>query len=410
MTIEVRFIQDGELTRFREVLSAAFGGGDIETDYDVVWEKVFERDRLFVATENDEMVGVGGSFTFTMTVPGAEIPAAGLTVVGVLPTHRRKGILSSMMRFQLDDAHAQEEPVSILWASEEIIYQRFGYGLGSEQLSVEVDRGHGVFRNDPGPQGRLRLLNEDEALKVLPDVYETVRRETPGMTVRSPAWWKHHRLFDPKSSREGASPLYRLVWENDGQAEAYALYRVKEKWDWATGLPGGRAMVLEAVSTSPDAHRELWRYLFSLDLTGQVTAHFIATDDPLQQMVLKPRHMKMRKSDGIWLRVVDVKAALERRTYAADGTLTFDLADGFLERNHGAWRLTVVDGHGEVAPADGSVDISLDAGDLGATYLGGTTFDQLLRAGRVVENAPGAIARADAMFHSNRAPWNPEIF
>jgi predicted acetyltransferase len=345
-----------------------------------------------------------------MTVPGAEIPAAGLTVVGVLPTHRRKGILNRMMRFQLDDAHNHEEPVSILWASEEIIYQRFGYGLGSEQISVEVGRGHGVFRNDPGPQGRLRLLNEDEALKILPDVYETVRRETPGMVARSPDWWKHHRLFDPKSSREGASPLYRLVWENEGQAEAYALYRVKEKWDWATGLPGGRAMVLEAVSTSANAHRELWRYLFSLDLTGEVTAHFTATDDPLQQMVLKPRHLKMRKSDGIWLRIVDVKEALERRTYATDGSLTFDLDDGFLELNHGRWKLKVVDGHGEVSPATETAELSLDAGDLGATYLGGTTFDQLMRAGRVVEHAPGAVARADAMFHSNRAPWSPEIF
>src|SRR5688572_20214960 len=136
MTIDVRFFKEGELPRFREVLSAAFGGGDIEPEYDVMWEKVFEHDRLIVATENDEIVGAAGSFSFTMTVPGAEIPAAGLTVVGVLPTHRRKGILNRMMRFQLDDAHNHEEPVSILWASEEIIYQRFGYGMASEQLSI----------------------------------------------------------------------------------------------------------------------------------------------------------------------------------------------------------------------------------------------------------------------------------
>src|SRR5687768_11364464 len=140
MAIEVRFIKDGELPRFREVLSSAFGGGDPEPDYDIVWEKVFENDRLFVAMDGDELVGGGGSFSFTMTVPGAEIATAGLTVVGVLPTHRRKGILNQMMRFQLQDAHAHEEPVSILWASEEIIYQRYGYGMGSEQLSIEVER------------------------------------------------------------------------------------------------------------------------------------------------------------------------------------------------------------------------------------------------------------------------------
>ena len=291
MAIEVRSLRDGELPRFREVLSSAFGGGDPEPDYDIVWEKVFEQDRLFVAVEGDELVGVGGSFSFTMSVPGAEIATAGLTVVGVLPTHRRKGILTQMMRFQLDDAHSHEEPVSILWASEEIIYQRYGYGMASEQLSIEVERGQGVFRNDPGPNGRLRLISEGEALKILPDLYENIRKQTPGMLVRGPDWWKHHRLYDPKSSREGASPVYRLVWEHEGEAEAYALYRVKEKWDFATGLPKGEVTVLEAMSVSPRAHREMWRYLFSLDLSGKVAAHFVATDDPIQQMVLKPRHL-----------------------------------------------------------------------------------------------------------------------
>ncbi|MCA1709259.1 MAG: GNAT family N-acetyltransferase, partial [Actinobacteria bacterium] len=235
MEIEVRFMRDGELPRLREVLSTAFGGGDPESDWDIVWEKVFEHDRLIVATEGDDIAGVAGSFSFTMSVPGAEIPAAGLTVVGVLPTHRRKGILNRMMSFQLDDARAHDESVSILWASEEIIYQRFGYGMASEQLGIEIDRGHGVFRNDIGTSGRLRLLTEEEALKVLPDVYEKVRRETPGMLVRTGDWWKYHRLYDPKSGREGASPYYRLVWENEGQVEAYALYRVKESWDYPTG-------------------------------------------------------------------------------------------------------------------------------------------------------------------------------
>jgi predicted acetyltransferase len=248
----VRFLKEGEIPRLREVLSTAFGGGDVEPDWDVVWEKVFERDRLFVATEGDEIVGVGGSFSFTLTVPGAEVPAAGLTIVGVLPTHRRKGILRDMMRFQLDDARNHDEPVSILWASEEIIYQRFGYGMATEQLGIEIDRGQGVFRNDTGGQGRLRLLSQEEALKTFPDLYERVRRETPGMLARSPEWWQYHRLHDPKSGRDGASPYYRLVWENDGEVEAYAIYRVKEGWDFATGIPGGaqRAVALPVLARS----------------------------------------------------------------------------------------------------------------------------------------------------------------
>lgn len=410
MTIEIRIMHPGEVPRLREVLSTAFGGGDPEPDWDIVWEKVFEDDRLMVATEGDEIVGVGGSFSFTMTVPGAEIPAAGLTIVGVLPTHRRKGILTKLMRFQLEDARAHGEPVSILWASEEVIYQRFGYGMASEQLGIEIDKGQGALKNDPGPTGRLRLLTEEEALKVLPDVYEKVRRETPGMLVRGLDWWKYHRLHDPKSARDGSSPYYRLVWENDGQVEAYALYRVKESWDWATGLPRGEVTVSETMSTTPESHRELWRYLFSLDLTGKVVAYFISNDDPIQHMVMKPRHLRLRKSDGIWLRVVDVKPALEGRLYGADGTLTFELSDTFLEHNHGTWRLTVSEGRPEVASVPEPADLKMEAGDLGAVYLGGTTFDQLQRAGRVMEVVPGAVERADSMFRSNRAPWNPEIF
>lgn len=410
MAIDVRFFKDGELPRVREVLSFAFGSGGPEPAYDIMWEKVFERDRMIVATDADEIVGVGGSFTFTMTVPGAEIPAAGLTIVGVLPTHRRQGILKDMMRFQLEDARSHEEPVSILWASEEVIYQRFGYGLASEQRGIEVDRGHGLFRNDPGPSGRLRLLTADEALKVLPDVYEGVRRETPGMLVRGPDWWQYHRLFDPAESREGASPHYRLVWEDEGRVEGYCLYRMKEDWDWATGLPNGKVIVLEVVSASPRAHREIWRHLFSIDLSAKVSAYFLAADDPLQQMVLEPRHLRLRNSDGLWLRVVDVKPALEGRTYQGDGTLTFDLIDDFLDRNTGRWMVTVTGGRGEVTAGGGDPDLTLDAGDLGAAYLGGTSFNQLVRAGRVTELKPGAVSLADAMFHSDRAPWHPETF
>lgn len=410
MTIETRFLKRGEIPRLREVLTTAFGGGEPEAEYDTTWEKVFEHERLIVTTEADQIVGVGGSFSFILSVPGAEIPAAGLTVVGVLPTHRRKGILSQMMRFQLDDARKHAESVSILWASEEIIYQRFGYGMATSLQRFQVGRGHGIFRNDPGPSGRLRLLDEEEALKIFPEVYERVRRETPGMLVRDPDWWKWHRLFDPKNDRDGGSPYQRVVWESDGPAEGYALYRTKQRWNDMTGLAEAELGVLELISTTPEAHRELWRYLFGMDLVDTVTAYFLAVDDPLPQMVLKPRHLQQRIGDAVWLRVVDVKAALEGRAYTGDGTLAFELTDTFCDWNQGTWTLTVLDGKAGVSRGGRDADLSLDAGDLGAAYLGGTSFNQLERAGRVKELKPGAIAIADALFHSNRAPWNPEIF
>jgi predicted acetyltransferase len=410
MAIEVRGIREGETTRLREVLSTAFGGGDVNTEWDPVWEHIFEKHRLVVAEENGEMVGVAGNFSFEMTVPGATVPTAGLTIVGVLPTHRRKGILKELMRTQLDDAHSRAEPLSILWASEEIIYQRFGYGLGSMQMSLEVDRGHTGFRNDPGPSGRARLLSEEEALKVLPDIYERVREVTPGMQRRDSDWWKYHRLFDPPSGRDGASALYRVVWEGEGRADAYALYRVKEGWDYATGLNEGSLRVFESMSTTPEAHRELWRYLFGVDLVQKLSAHFLPIDDPLPLMLLEPRHLRQRMNDALWLRVVDVAGALAARTYETDDSITFALTDAFRPDNEGTWKLAVTDSRGKVERTSEPGEMSLDASDLGSAYLGAVTFQQLARADRVRELKPGAVARADAMFRSTRSPWCPEIF
>jgi predicted acetyltransferase len=410
MSPEIRGIGPDEIVRFRQVLTNAFGSGEVDHDWDATWENVFETDRLLAAEESGEMVGVGGSFSFQMTVPGGEIATAGLTVVGVLPTHRRRGVLGSLMKAHIEDARARRESVSILWASEEIIYQRFGYGLASTSMRMEVDRGHGQFRNDPGPSGRTRLLDENEALKVLPDIYDRVRESTPGMLARSSKWWQYHRLWDPKSDREGASPFFRVVWESEGQAEAYALYRVKESWDELTGLNDSTLWVWEAASTSPEAHRELWRYVFSVDLIKTVTAFFLAADDPLPLMVLEPRRLRQRQADAVWLRVIDVGAALEERGYAADGELTFELTDAFCPWNEGRWTLTASGGTGRVVEASGSPDLAFDACDIGSAYLGGISFDRLMRAGRVRELRPGAVARADALFRSARLPWHPEIF
>jgi predicted acetyltransferase len=410
MSIEVRSITPDEVARVRDVLATAFGGGDPDESWNPVWENVFETDRIIAAYEGDEMVGVAGNFTFDMTIPGGTLPTAGLTIVGVLPTHRRKGILNKLMRAQFEDAQTHGESASILWASEEIIYQRFGYGMASRQMQIELDRGHGGFRNDPGPSGRTRLLTPQEALKVLPGIYDRVRAATPGMLARHAKWWEFHRLFDPKSGRDGASPMYRVVWENDGQAEGYALYRIKERWNFATGLPEGEVWVLECVAASPDAHRELWRYIYGIDLAQTVKGYGMALDDPLPLISLEPRHLRLRLSDALWLRVVDVKGALSARSYAADDTITFELTDAFCPWNEGRWTLTVSDSEGTLEKASNAADIALDTFDLGATYLGGTTFNELARGGRVAELTPGAIHRADSMFRTDRQPWHPEIF
>ena len=408
--MDVRKIEPAQVPQFRMVLGTAFGDGEPNPAWDPVWENVFESDRMMAAFDDDLMVGTAGSFSFTMTVPGGELPTAGLTVVGVLPTHRRRGIASALMRSHIDDARAHAEPLSILWASEASIYQRFGYGPAIDQINVRVDRGEGVFLDRTPPVGRIRLLDDDEALKVLPDIYERVRPRINGLLARDARWWQYHRLMDPKEDRDGASKLFKVVWEDEGRADAYALYRIKEKWDYNSGLPQGSLRVLESAATSAIATKELWRYLFSVDLIDQVTGYFMPVDHPLTRMILEIRRLHARMNDAVWLRIVDIKEALTGRSYADEGSVVLDVIDNFCEWNSGRWKLTARSSGHSLDEVSGEADLVLDIRDLGAVYLGGNTFAQLARAGRVEETAPGGIACADALFHTDHKPWCPEIF
>jgi predicted acetyltransferase len=408
--MDTRVIKANELPQFRTVLGTAFGDAEPSSVWNPVWENVFEADRLLGAFENDTMLGTAGNFSFTMTVPGGELPTAGLTVVGVLPTHRRRGIASALMRAQIDDARAHREPLSILWASEASIYQRFGYGPAVDQMNIQVDRGDGEFLDRTPPAGRVRLLTDDDALKVLPDIYDRVRPRINGLLARDTRWWQYHRLFDPKEDRDGAGKMFKVVWEDEGRADAYALYRVKEKWDPNSGLPKHSLWVYESAATSAIATKELWRYLFSMDLVSQVTGFFMPVDHALLRMIVEVRRLHARLNDAVWLRIVDLEEALTQRSYADEGSVVLDVIDTFCEWNTGRWKLTSRSSGHSLDEVQGDADLVLDIRDLGAVYLGGNTFAQLAHAGRVEETSPGGIARADALFNTDNKPWCPEIF
>src|SRR5581483_4836666 len=179
------------------------------------------------AFDGGAIVGGAGAFSFRMTVPGGTaLSTAGVTVVGVLPTHRRRGILRSMMRAQLDEVHERGEPLAALWASEETIYGRYGYGLASLVLQFEIQRVYGAFRAGTERVGSVRFVDADEAATLLPPVYDAVQRVTPGMYERPASWWEHRLLVDPPAFRFGGSPKHIAVLEVDGEAQAYAIYRL----------------------------------------------------------------------------------------------------------------------------------------------------------------------------------------
>jgi predicted acetyltransferase len=365
-----------------------------------------ELDRMLLAEDGDEIVGGTGSFTFRMSVPGgADVPAAGVTVVGVLPTHRRRGALTALMRAQLEDARAHGEPVSYLWASEGTIYGRYGYGLASRAAKATIDRDRAGFSAPFEPRGTLRLVDADEAARLFPPLYDAARAQRPGMFSRSDAWWRTRRLHDDPARRGGSGALDKVVLELGGEPAGYALYRVKQEWDPA-GFSTGSLVVIEAISPTPDATRELWRWILDFDWTAQIVADFLPLDHPLFLLLAEPRRANLVVGDGLWVRLVDIGASLSARSYAGDGELVVEVADAFLPENAGRWRL----GPEGAERADEAPELRLDVTGLGSVYLGGFSFADLVRASRADELVPGAADRGDALFRTSALPWCSEIF
>jgi predicted acetyltransferase len=358
--------------------------------------------RMHAAREDGVIVGGAGAFPFELTVPGAVVPTAGVTVVGTVPTHRRRGVLRAMMRAQLDDVHERGEPLALLWASEDTIYGRFGYGMASVAGEVSIPKEYSAYARPLEREGTLRIVDSTEALALFPPVWEKVRGRTPGMLGRTRTWWELRILFEAPGGDEG--PKRFVVLEKDGRPEGYAVYRHKPKWE--DGVSNSELQVVEAVALDGRPTAELWRYLLDIDWSAKTTAHLLPPDHPLWWLLATPRRMKLRIGDGLWVRLVDVGAALSARSYAADGAVVFDVLDDFCPWNAGRWRLA----SGRAKRTTSAPQIRCDVSALGSVYLGGFSFSQLVRGGRVEELRRGAAARADALFATERAPWCPEIF
>jgi predicted acetyltransferase len=383
-----------------------FGREKPDEEWTDRWLKIFELERMHAAFDDDgSIVGGAGAFSFRMTVPGGDsVPTAGVTIVGVLPTHRRRGILRSMMRAQLDDFRARGEPLATLFASEETIYGRYGYGLATLNLQFEIDRAHNAFRPGVETVGRVRLVDAETAAKQLPQVYDAVRRVTPGVNERSAAWWENRMLADPENFRFGGSPKHIAVLDVDGEPRAYAIYRLHVTFGDLGPETVLRTIDVMAVDTQATA--SIWRYLLDVDWTKTVATRLQPVDSPLFLLLARPNSSKPTLSDGLWVRLVDVGAALSGRTYASRDAVVFEVRDEFGPWNEGRWRLE--SGHAE--RTDAAADLALDVSDLGSVYLGGFTFRDLDRAGRVEELREGAVYLADSIFRTEGAPWCPEIF
>jgi predicted acetyltransferase len=361
-------------------------------------------ERVYAAWDEDRAVGGLGAFPFRLTVPGGSVAAAGVTIAGVLPTHRRRGVLRGMMRALLDACHRQGEPVAYLWATEDTIYGRFGFGLASFTAEIDLPRERSAFHAPFAAWGRVRLVPPDAAEEQVAPIYQSVAAETAGMFARSSAWWQARILVDPPWRRGAGGDLQCAVLERDGRPAAYALYRLN--WSFERGLQTGAVSVIEAIGASPEATAGIWRYLLDIDWLARVRASLLPLDHPLLFLLAEPRRLGFSLRDGVWVRLLDIQAALAARAYQARGSVVIEVTDEFCPWNAGRWRI----GSGGVGRTDDDAGLRCDVAALGSVYLGGFSWAQLLRALRAQEILPGAAAEADAIFQATGAPWCPEIF
>lgn len=361
-------------------------------------------DRIHAAFDDGAVVGSASVFPLETSVPGGFVRAAGVTLVGVLPTHRRRGILRSLMRAQLDDVHERGEPIAYLWASEDALYSRYGYGVASFTGNIELSRDRAAFYRDFEPEGRIRVVEAEEAIEPFSEIQRRAAAQHPGMFVRTPDWWRSRRLADPEWRREGGGEMVRILLELDGRPAGYALYRLH--FSMERGIPRGFTSVIEALGDSATATRELWRFLVSIDWMERVRAALLPLDHELFLLLQEPRRLRFDQRDGLWVRLVDVATALNARTYKPGESIFLELIDEFCPWNGGRWEV----GPEGASRSDREPELRLDASALGSVYFGGFTFAQVARAGRIEELVDGVLDRADTLFRTDRYPWCPEIF
>lgn len=349
-------------------------------------------------------VGSAGSFPFRLTVPGgAEVEVAGVTAVGVLASHRRRGVLRAVMARLLHDAATAGRVAAVLYASESTIYERFGFGPASLTRRVRVDTRRARMRDDVGIAApMLQMVAPEDRRSLLPPVLRTAVARRPGEIDRSESSWRSF-LSTPahRSTDDRHCMLHRSA---GGEPDGYAIYQVQLSWD--PNGPHGVMELRELAAADASVELALWSALLSVDLVETVQA-WVPPDSLLDVALLDRRALSTGGFlDSLWVRLLDVRAALEARRYPVPGTLVIDLQDGSCPDLVGRWRLAVDEsGTASAEPTSAAADVVMDAAALGSQWLGEVNLDVLAAAGRARELRSGSLRRAAAMFSWSPRPW-----
>ncbi|MCH7745827.1 MAG: GNAT family N-acetyltransferase [Chloroflexi bacterium] len=280
MALEIRPVTREGLETFVKAHRRVFGDPIPEDSIRLEASLIdLEQTRALAVFDGAKIVGTTVSHAFEMTVPGGLLPLAGVADVTVQPTHRRKGILTQMMSRQLQDSYEKGESLAALWPSETVIYGRFGYGMASFCERWSIERHHTSFGCSPESHGRVVFVEPDEASKVFPDVFQRVCLERPGMVRRNATWWGY-RLLDIEQFRQGASEYYHAIYERDGRADGYVLYRISSS--------DNTLRIVELVAATDEAYAALWQFCFGVDLINTTRAENQPIDSPLLVSTYKP--------------------------------------------------------------------------------------------------------------------------
>jgi predicted acetyltransferase len=399
--MEFRAITPEEIDPFFSSLSTAFADARPDPDEVRSDKEVIEPDRSFAAFDEGRIVGCASAVSQRMVVPGgALVPTAGITMVGVLPTHRRRGILRRLMGMLLDQAAERAETLATLFASQAAIYGRFGFGHAAMHLTYDIELDRVAWAPGAEASGRVQLLTRADALPLFRKVYDAAIAGRPGAVELDDRWLN---VGFWESSKDDERVFYVVHEDDEGAADAFAMYNVKH--EWPRGLPHLEMKVRRLVTTTPASNASMWRYLFGVDLVSRIKVETRAVDDPLLWQVEEPRALRPELDDGLFLRPVDLPGALAARAYAADGRVVLGVTDATVPRNDGTFELVVEGGVGTCRAVQRDPDIVVSIHAIGSMYLGGATWASLAAAGRVHERSDGAIERADAMCRTDRAPW-----
>ncbi len=409
MDIAIRSIAPEEFEAFRRCQSLAFGW-DLGPGWLEAGRQVFEHERSLAAFDGGEIVGTTGIFSFELTVPGGgRERAAGVTMVSVKPTHRRRGILTRLMERQLDDIRERGEAIAMLWASESAIYGRFGYGVASEQETLAIPREFAGLRKDlPAPAGKVRLIELDQARGLLPEVHDRARKLTPGAVSRTANWWDARIFRDAPETRGGFGRDAYAVYEGADGPEGYLTYQ-RRAVALHSAEHGGPVRVLEYFVTSREAYAALWRLVLGLDLVSTVEFGSGTAGEPLLWMLENARRTVRTRTDAVWVRLVDIERALVARRYGAEGHLVLEVRDGVKPGTGGRFALEGSPEGATCRRTTATATLSLDVADLAHLYMGAGSVDGLWRSGRLDGDAR-ALTTAQAMFGWHVRPQWQEHF